>query len=278
MWLSPDDPAQERFGILRSFIPTTRLPSVSGARSLPSSPSLAAFKGHLGDDASTLRRALDQRSKLMQRARRVSSYASLKVAEDTRVDSSQALLASAGDLMDKLGSASSFYNPEIIAIGRTKIDAFESADRGLDRHRRSLDLLLRRADHVLAPETEAAIAASSALRQSASNTHDVFTNGEMPWPTITGHGKSTRLTRGTYRELLMDPDRDTRRSAFEAFTGALDAFKNTQAALLQAHVGGAAYEARLRHYSSSAAFLVADDAMPDGCFDALSRAGNANSQ
>lgn len=235
-------------------------------------PSLAAFKGHFGDNAATLRKALDQRSKLMQRARRVSSYASLKVAEDARVGSSQALLASAGDLMDQLGSASSFYDPEIIAIGRAKIAAFEAAEPGLDRHRHSLELLLRRADHVLAPETEAAIAASSALRQSASNTHDVFTNGEMPWPVIMVHGKSTQLTPGAYRELLVDPNRDTRRAAFEMFTGALDAFKNTQAALLQAHVGGAAYEAKLRHYSSSTAFLLADDAMPDGCFDALSRA------
>jgi oligoendopeptidase F len=235
-------------------------------------PSLAAFRGHLGDSATTLREALDQRSKLTQRASRFSSYASLKVAEDARVGSSQALLASAGDLMNELGSAISFFDPEIVAIGRTKIAAFEAADTGLDRHRRSLELLLRRADHVLAPETEAAIAASSVLRQSASNTHDVFTNGEMPWPTIMVHGKSTRLTRGTYYQLLVGSDRDTRREAFEAYAGALDEFKNTQAALLQTHVGGAAYEAKLRHYASSAAFLVSDDAMPDGCFDALSRA------
>ena len=67
-------------------------------------------------------------------------------------------------------------------------------------------------------------------------------------------------------------DPSTRRAAFETFTGALDEFKNTQAALLQAHVGGAAYEAKLRHYSSSTAFLLADDAMPNGCFDALNRA------
>jgi oligoendopeptidase F len=235
-------------------------------------PSLTPFKGHLGDNAATLRKALDRRSMLSQRARRVSSYASLKVAEDARVGSSQALLASAGDLMDKLGTATSFYDPEIIAIGRTRIAAFEAAEPGLERHRRSLELLLRRADHVLGPETEAAIAASSALRQSPSNTHDVFTNAEMPWPTIMVHGKSTRLTREAYRNLLVDPDRDTRRAAFEAFTGALDEFKNTQAALLQAHVGGAAYEAGLRHYPSSVAFLLADDAMPNGSFDVLSRA------
>src|SRR5271168_3665819 len=151
-------------------------------------PLLAVFKGHLGDNAATLRKALDERSKLMQRARRFYSYASLKVAEDARAGSSQALLASADYLMDQLGSASSFYDPEIIAIGRTRIAAFEAAEPGLDRHRHSLELLLRRADHVLAPETEAAIAASGALRQSASNTHDVFTNGEMPWPTIMVHG------------------------------------------------------------------------------------------
>ncbi|MBV9573953.1 MAG: hypothetical protein JOY93_07835, partial [Acidobacteriales bacterium] len=100
-------------------------------------PSLAAFKGHLGDNAVTLRKALDRRSKLMQRARRVSSYASLRVAEDARAGSSQALLASAGDLMDQLGSASSFYDSEIIGISRAKIAAFEAAEPGLAPHRHS---------------------------------------------------------------------------------------------------------------------------------------------
>lgn len=266
------DPAQGTVWDLTVIYPNDAAAERERLAIIAELPSLAAFKGHLGDNAATLRKALDQRSKLMQRARRVSSYAALKVAEDARVGSSQALLTSAGDLMDQLGSASSFYDPEIIAIGRARIAAFEAAEPGLDRHRHALELLLRRADHVLAPETEAAIAASSALRQSASNTHDVFTNGEMPWPAIKVSGKSTQLTPEAYREVLVDPDRDTRRAAFETFTGALGAFRNTQAALLQAHVDGAAYEAKLRHYSSSVAFLLADDAMPDGCFDALSRA------
>ncbi len=266
------DPAQGAVWDLTVIFPDDAAAEREGVAIKAELPGLIAFKGHLGENAATLRKALDQRSKLMQRARRISSYASLKVAEDARVGSSQALLASAGDLMDQLGSASSFYDPEIIALGRAKIAAFEAAEPGLDRYRHSLEQLLRRADHVLEPQTEAAIAASSALRQSASNTHDVFTNGEMPWPVITVHGKSTQLTFGAYREILTDPDRGLRRAAFESFTSALDAFKNTQAALLQTHVGGAAYEARLRHYSSSAAFLLADDAMPEGCFESLSRA------
>ena len=237
-------------------------------------PSLAAFRGHLGDSAATFRAALDLRSAIVQRTRRVRRYAFMKVSEDARVESSQAMAEAASDLIDKLGAAIAFYDPEIIALGATKIAAFEAAEPGLAPHRRDLEVLLRNADHVLSPETEAAIAASSGLRHSPSNTHDVFTNAEMPWPTITVHGKPTQITRATYRKLLLDPDRETRRAVFEAYTEALAKFKITQAALLQAHVAGAAYEAKLRRYPSSAAFLLAEDAMPDDAFTALSKAAD----
>lgn len=237
-------------------------------------PKLAAFRGHLGDDAATLRRALDLRSEMIERAERVYRYSFMKVSEDARVEASQAQMASAGDMVGKLREADAYYDPEIIAMDPVKVAAYEVAEPGLAPHRRDLELLRRRADHVLGAEAEAAIAASSALRQAPSDTHEVFTNAEMPWPTIDVHGKATQLTRGTYRKLLTDPDRETRRAVFEAYTGALDKFKNTQAALLQAYVGGTAYEAKLRHYPSSAAFLLAEDAMPEGSFEALSKAAD----
>ncbi len=268
------DPAQGTVWDLSVLFPNEGSAERERAAIMAELPSLAKFSGHLGDNAATLQAALDQRSAMSLRAQRVYRYAFMKVSEDARVESSQALMASAGEMVSKLHATTAFYDPEIIALGRAKIAEFEAADPGLKPHHRDLVLLVRRADHVLGTEAEAAIAASSALRQAPSETHDVFVNAEMPWPTIDVHGKPTKLTRGTYRKLLTDPDRETRRAAFEAFTGTLDQFKNTQAALLQAYVGGAAYEAKLRHYPSSAAFLLAEDAMPDGSFDALSTAAD----
>ena len=265
------DPAQGTVWDLTVIYPNDAAAERERLAIIAELPSLAAFKGHLGDNAATLRKALDQRSKLMQRARRVSSYAALKVAEDARVGSSQALLTSAGDLMDQLGSASSFYDPEIIAIGRARIAAFEAAEPGLDRHRHALEL------YCAAPTTCSRRRPKRPSQRPVRSPIGIeHTRRLHKWRNALacdqGSGKSTQLTPEAYREVLVDPDRDTRRAAFETFTGALGAFRNTQAALLQAHVDGAAYEAKLRHYSSSVAFLLADDAMPDGCFDALSRA------
>jgi oligoendopeptidase F len=266
------DPAQGAVWDLKVIFPDGAFAERERAAILADLPSLTAFRGHLGDNAATLRAALDRRSAMILRAQRVYRYAFMKVSEDARVESSQALMASAGDMVSKLRATTAYYDPEIIALGRAKIGEFETTEPGLKPHHRDLVLLLRRADHVLGAEAEAAIAASSALRQAPSETHDVFVNAEMPWPTIDVHGKPTKLTPGTYRKLLTDPDRETRHAAFDAFTAALGQFKNTQAALLQAYVAGAAYEAKLRHYPSSAAFLLAEDAMPEGSFDALSTA------
>jgi oligoendopeptidase F len=268
------DPAQGAVWDLTAIFPNDAAAESERAAILAELPSLSGFREHLGDSATKFRAALDRRSELLQRARRVHRYAFLKVSEDARVESSQALMASANDMVSQLRAGTAFYDPEIIALGSARIVAFEAAEPGLAPHHHDLVLLLRRADHVLGPEAEAAIAASSALRGAPSDIHDVFTNAEMPWPTIDVHGKPTQLTRGAYRKLLADPDRETRHAVFTAFTGALDQFKNTQAALLQAYVGGAAYEAKLRHYPSSAAFLLAEDNMPEGSFDALSSAAD----
>ena len=268
------DPAQGAVWDLTVIFPNDAAAEGERAAIVAELPSLAKFGGHLGDSAATLREALDRRSAMVMRAQRVYRYAFMKVSEDARVESAQAMMASAGDMVSKLRTTTAFYDPEIIALGRAKIVAFEAADPGLKPHHRDLVLLLRRADHVLGAEAEAAIGASSGLRQAPSETRDTFLNAEMPWPTIDVHGKPTKLTRGVYRKLLTDPDRETRRAVYEAFTNGLGQFKNTQAALLQAYVGGAAYEAKLRHYPSSAAFLVAEDAMPEGSFDALSAAAD----
>jgi oligoendopeptidase F len=266
------DPAQGAVWDLTVIFPNDAAADSERAAILAELPSLAKFSGHLGDNAATLRAALDRRSAMTLRAQRVYRYAFMRVSEDARVESSQALMASAGAMVSKMRATTAFFNPEIIALGSAKITALEADDPELKPHHRDLVLVLRRADHVLGTEAESAIAASSALRQAPSETHDVFVDAEMPWPTIDVHGKPTKITRGTYRKLLTDPDRKTRQAVFEAFTGALENFKNTHAALLQAYVGGAAYEAKLRHYPSSAAFLLAEDAMPQGSFDALSAA------
>ena len=266
------DPAQGAVWDLRVIFADDAAAELERTALVTELASLSEYQGHLGDSASALRKALDRRTALTQRVRLVHRYAFLKVLADARVTSSQAQFAASADLVGKFGAATAFYDPEIIALGKAKLAAFEVADAGLAPHRRELELLMRKADHVLGPEAEAAIAASYSLRQAPSDIHDIFNNAEMPWPTIPVHGKPTQLTRGVYRKLLSDPDPETRRTVFEAFTAALGQFKDTQAALLQAHVAGAAYEAKLRHYRSSADFLLAEDAMPEDSFDALSKA------
>jgi len=239
------------------------------------SASLSRYKDHLGDSAAMLQAGLDARSGLIRRARRLYKYAFLTVAEDARVPSSQALQASAGITLAKVRAASAFFDSEIIGIGAAKLAKFEAADPGLARYDRTLELATRQIGHVLSPETEAAIAASSPLQRAPSTIHSVFSNGELPWPTINVHGAPTKIDQATYRTLLRDPDRSVRRMAFEAYTTALGQFGNTQAALLRAHVSAAAYEAKLRHYPGSAEFLLAEDAMPADAFAAMSHAAVA---
>ena len=232
-------------------------------------PDLASLKGHLGNSPQSLREGLDRISRVRLRVQRLDMYAQLKADEDTRVGENQERQQKAAALQSHFQEAVAFVDPEIQAIGRAKIEAFEVADPGLARHRRPLELILRRSDHRLSPEVEKVIAAAQPLRNQASVIHNTLAFADTPWPTVEAGGKSIRLTPGAYGDVMENPDREVRRKAFEAMSGTLATYQRTQGAILAAYLQGWAFEAKARGYPSSLALSLADDAMPEASYKTL---------
>jgi oligoendopeptidase F len=185
------------------------------------------------------------------------------------VSENQQRLQQAGLLQSRFDEAVAFVDPEIQALGRARVEALEGADAGLARHRRPLELILRRADHSLSPEAAKLIAASQPLRDQASVIHNTLTYADTPWPTIEVGGRTVRLTAGAYADIMENPDRAVRRKAFEAMSGTLADYQRTQGAILAAYLQGWSFEAKARGYPSSLALSLADDAMPEAAYKAL---------
>jgi oligoendopeptidase F len=235
---------------------------------------LAQLKGTLGKDAPSLRLALDRLSLLRQRLLRMDEYAALKAAEDTSIAENQARVQQVTGLQARFGEATAFVNPEILALGRQRVEAFERQDPGLDRYRRELELILCKGPHTLSPEAESIVAATGDMRQAPSAIHDLLTYSDILWPLVQAQGKNVRVDLEGYKRLLENSDRDVRRHAFEAFTGTLSAYEPTLGSVLSAYLAGPAFEARVRHYPGSLALAVVDDPMPEESFRTL--AGEAD--
>lgn len=237
---------------------------------------LSQWRGRLGDPEST-RAALDARSAMRARAARISMWANMRVTQDGADTAASADLAAAGALWAKLDAATAYIEPELVGLGENKLKVL-SEDARLKPHKLTLDRLRARGARVLPTEQETLVAGLKPLLGASTTVRDVFTNVEMPWPFITVKGESRRLSPGAFGRTLSDPDRATRKAAWEAFSGTQGSFKGTHAALLTAYLSNAAWEARLRGWPSQVDMLTADDPLPAGAFEALTAEAEATAR
>ena len=232
-------------------------------------PNLAALASGFGSSPASLRTGLDRISDAHRRLERLQAYADLSVSADARDTAAQAREQSFSALQAKYDAATAFVEPAVIALGRERIEAFEKAEPGLARHRRTLELILRRSAHTLSPDAEKVLAASGPLRAQVEVVHSTFANAEFPWPTLAIDGKPVRLTPGAYGAIMGGGDRSRRKQAYETYTATLNAYRNTQAAILAAYLDGSAFEAKARGYPSSLALALADDNMPESAYTTM---------
>ena len=232
-------------------------------------PALSGLKGTLGANPTAFREALDQVSRVTQRLERLNGYADLKLDVDAGSDANQARVQQMSTLQSQFRQATAFMPSEILSLGRERVEAFERAEPGLSRHSRQVELILRRAPHTLGPEGEGILAAAGPLQKQPEVIHDVLLYSEMPWPSLEIEGKLTPLTPEVYRASVFNPDREIRRKVFESVTATLHQYEGTAGAVAFAFLAGTAFEAKARHYPSSLALAVSDDAMPEATFQTM---------
>lgn len=230
-------------------------------------PELARWKGKLSDPA-LLRAALDARSSLRMRAARYWAWANLRQSRDGSDEAAGADMAAAMDLQASIDSTTAYLEPELLSLGPTRLAELIDA-APLAPYRKMLVQLKLRVAHVLSADREALISNVQPLLRRPAAVRDTLFNVELPYPSIVVKGETRRLTFGATRRLLTDPDRATRRAAWEASVATQDGFKLTQAALLSSYLDGVAWEAKVRGWSSQTDMVTASDPMPAAAFTAL---------
>jgi oligoendopeptidase F len=233
-------------------------------------PGLSTFKGTLGNDAASLAKALRAISDLRKRLARLDTYASLKRDEDTKVAVNEDRLERAQFLETDFGSATSFVDPEIIAVGRPKIDQFIAADPDLKVFTFHLHDIFRKAPHTLGAEAEGVLAASRTAIGAPQTIYTLLGNADLPWPMVTlSDGKQVRIDSQGYTGTRDLPNRDDRKKVFEAFFGKWAEYKSSIGATLAADIQGTVFNAKVRHYPSSVAYAVAEHNIPDQVYRTL---------
>lgn len=231
---------------------------------------LKSLKGSLGDSAKSLLKASDEISRVYKDVARLYVYANLMADVDTRNAENEERSQMARNLLTDLSTAVSWYNPELLALGDKKIQAFTDQEPGLDKHRFGMANSLRQAPHILSGDIEAVLAKTGQLLGAPDSIYSILANANLPWPEVTlSNGEVIRLSQAGYSAGRQAKVRADRKMVFDTFWSVWKDYEATLGAIINTHIQGLVFQTQVRNYESSVGRALFDDNMPPEVYHTL---------
>jgi oligoendopeptidase F len=215
-------------------------------------PRVGAFKGQLGSSAARLAEALELATRVTRDLVKVYVYASMMSDQDSRDSRYQAMQQEMVQLYAAFAAQAAYMEPEILALGREKVDRLVASEPRLETFRFYLHDIVRRGEHTLSAAEEKLLADSSVIASGPSNTYGIFSDAEFPYPTVTlSDGKSVKLDKAAFNLYRAVPNREDRQKVMSAFFNALGAYTGTFGATMNTKVQGDVFYAKSRKYENT---------------------------
>src|SRR6266567_2824684 len=239
-------------------------------------PKLESWKGRVGESAQTLAEVLEFEKSLELKIERVYHYASLQLAEDSTNNEYLARTGQVQNLLTKIGEASAFVVPEILAIDDETFAKF-IADPTLSDWRIKLHKIRRMKAHVLSVPEERLLALGSVALSGYDDAFSQLTDVDMKFGVLIDEtGRKTPLTQSSFSSFLVKRDHELRKRAFHQFYAEFQDHQYTLAASLAYSVKADVFRARARHYSSALEAALFPDDVPITVYDGLIQSVRAN--
>jgi oligoendopeptidase F len=238
---------------------------------------LAAYDGKLGASADVLLAFLRKEDAFSKELGKLCVYAGMKSHEDLRVTRNQELADRAENLSMRHSAATSFSDPEILALPDGRLDEFMAANEGLRLYAFHFAELLREREHVLSHREEELLAQTHEIGNVAQNTFTMLTDADMKFPVIRDeNGQDVELTEERYYKLSRSRNRDVRRSAFEGIHNTYGAYRNALGSLYAGSVKGDIFYSKARRYTSSLNAALFADNVPDAVYENVVNTANTH--
>ena len=208
---------------------------------------------------------------------RLFNYVSRRADEDTRVGKYQDLKAQLRALIARVGAASAWFVPRLLALSDETLDGWYADTPGLNLYRRAIDKLRALKDHVLTPSEEALLAQASEMAAQPEAIFSMLNDADMSFEdAVDSKGHSHAVTHGSYFPLMQSGDRSLRESAYHSIYGAYGRIKNTSAALLGSQTKQLQFFARARRYADTLEAALAPTEVPVSVYQGLIDAVHKN--
>ena len=225
-------------------------------------PTLTPFQGNL-NSAAALADWLETSEGLVRRMYNLVFYARMSQAVETSNQAAGSMSGQAMSFASRLGASLAFAQPEILALGESTVMEWVRSEPRLSAYEHYFSDLFRQQQHVRSGEVEEVLAMAGEPFSQIDNTEEMLTAADLKFGKVTtSSGEQIELSQGNIDTFMEDPDREARRTAWEAYQDGYLAMKNTLASNYLASVKRDVFYARTRRYASSLEAALFTDNIP----------------
>ena len=230
---------------------------------------LSALPGTLGQAKDALKKGLEQLADASQKVEIPYIYAMLHRAADGSEPAYQEMEARGMSLAVKANAATSFLDPEILAIPKEQLDAW-MAQEDMAVYRHMVEDISRGRAHTLSADKEKMLAMLGEAADTPSSAYEMLTNVNMVFPKIHNEaGEEVQLTSGNFGVYRESRSRAVREEAFRAMFGTYRKYGDTFAALYGGQIKFDTFFANVRGYGSSIEAYLDGGNVPVSVYDSL---------
>jgi len=234
-------------------------------------PSVKGFQGRLGESAATLLEAFKAYEALIARTYATNVYASFSYAVDTTDQRAAGMRDKASGMFGQVMSAISFFQPELLEVGKAKLDEFLTQEEKLAPYKNLIENLFRKQEHVRSAEVEEVLGMASDTFGGFNNSTSMLTNADFKFkPVKDSAGNIFDVTQGNYDVQLMGlADRKARKAAYNTYMDKHVEFKNTLANNLAHNIKANVFNMRVRKHESTLEASLFDLNIPTSVYHNL---------
>jgi len=213
----------------------------------------AALQGSLDGGGDRLLAALRIRDEIGQLEYKVWYFASLWYDQDQRDNQINARRQQVQILFAKAAQASAWFDPELLQIPLSDVQAWMAARPELAVYRFAIEDLYRQQEHVLDDKGEHLLSLSSRFSSSPNDAYAALSTADVKYPTVRlSTGAEATLSYGQYRAILAtNRNQADRAAAFAEFHKIYDSSVNTYATLYDGVLQRDLFYSRARGYAST---------------------------
>lgn len=233
-------------------------------------PSYATLQGKLGEDDS-LKKYFALERKMDEKLSRLGMFASMRSDLDKKNVANASDLSKVEFLFNDYQTATSFVSPELLGLGKEKIDAYferHPEDKDFDH---SMDVLFRNADYILPGDKEKLLSYYSPLSGAGSTLYSQLSVGDyVPKKAKLKNGKEVEVNMANWTTLVAQAEcEEDRKAIFESLYSWYDEHKNVYGEIYNTVVQAELAEMKTRGYSSILQSHLYGNKIPEEVFHNL---------